>query len=101
MICGALTWLIDHNKNERDYLECLLKNLEDASSEKSNLKECDPFDWINQQAEEVASRQEKLETKMKLDLLDKYESKLSKMKHASKQRVGVRHLEIKSFELCV
>lgn len=88
LICGALTWLSDHDKSVRDQLESLLKSSnETASNGESNSS--DPFDWINQQAEEVASRQKRAETKLKLDLLDKYQMKLSKMKQGSKQRVSL------------
>lgn len=85
LICGALTWLSDHDRSLRDHLESCLKSSEESASTGDSISN-DPFDWINQQAEEVASRQKRAETKLKLDLLDKYQMKLSKMKQASRQR---------------
>ena len=89
MICGALTWLQDHNKSEREGLKSYLKKLGETFADSSGAD--DPFDWLNQQAQEVKARQEKLETQRKLDLLDKYNEKLSKIRLSSKQRVSVRN----------
>lgn len=86
MICGALKWLQDHNTSEREGLESYLKELNETSLDNSSSS--DPFDWLNQQAKDVEARQRKIETKNKLDLIYKYDEKLSKMKLSCKQRVG-------------
>lgn len=86
LICGALTWLSDHQKDERLKLEALMATLNEKSSNQSESDGKDPFNWLNQQADEVLDRQRKAETKMKLDALDKYDAKIQKLKQASKQR---------------
>ncbi|KAK3909935.1 ATP-dependent DNA helicase DDX11, partial [Frankliniella fusca] len=92
LICGALTWLCDHEKYEEEKLKSALETLNEISSEHSNSNH-DPFDWINQQAVEVKERQEKAETKLKLDMLQKYNSKIAKLRQASKQRKLKPHQE--------
>ncbi|KAJ1522967.1 hypothetical protein ONE63_002104 [Megalurothrips usitatus] len=98
LICGALAWLCDHEKNEKEKLDTILKSLNEASSESSDSSNADPFGWLNQQAEQVQVRQKKIETKLKLDFIEKYQAKLTKMKQASKQRKLKKVPDEKLFE---
>ncbi|KAE8740581.1 hypothetical protein FOCC_FOCC013914 [Frankliniella occidentalis] len=97
LICGALTWLCDHERNEHEKLESILKSSNDNASEQNGSNE-DPFSWLNQQAEEVQARQKKAEAKLKLDLLNKHSAKLSKIRKESMQRKLKHHQEDRSTE---
>nr|CAD7392056.1 unnamed protein product [Timema cristinae] len=85
VICGALTWLCNHEERERRILSSICNSLIDA---KNQLNKAAGDDWLNQQTEEVKITQKLKEVQSQLSKIKLRDEKLETLKrnHVSKNQ---------------
>ncbi|XP_017769613.1 PREDICTED: putative ATP-dependent RNA helicase DDX11-like protein 8 [Nicrophorus vespilloides] len=81
ILCGALRWLKDYNKNE---FEVIKGNISEANSEKDLLK-ASKDDWIASQAKEISITRKLNELKLESDKIENYYKKIEELKKKKKK----------------
>lgn len=81
IICGALRWLTDHEKREREELEKTVVSLND---EKKNINSSNT-DWLSSQAEEIEINKKLQQLKLEIDKITKFDEKINKIKSKKKE----------------
>ncbi|XP_047355930.1 ATP-dependent DNA helicase DDX11 isoform X1 [Vespa velutina] len=82
IICGALKWLIDHEKLQKEELNSKINDLDN----KIKMIEATSNDWFLCQTEQMEFNLQKRELQSKLDAISKYEKKMQQYKERIKKK---------------
>ncbi|KAI4487393.1 hypothetical protein M0804_005542 [Polistes exclamans] len=82
VICGALKWLLDHEKLQKDELNSEITDLDN----KIKMIEDSSNDWFSCQTEQMEYNHKKKELQSKLDAITKYEKKIQQYKEKIKKK---------------
>ncbi|CAG5096283.1 Similar to ddx11: ATP-dependent DNA helicase DDX11 (Danio rerio), partial [Cotesia congregata] len=82
IICGALKWLTDHEKNKKDILD---KQLADLNARLKEISEESKGDWFVEQTKQIKVNAERQTIQDKLDALARREERMNKFKETVKQ----------------
>ncbi|XP_043503572.1 ATP-dependent DNA helicase DDX11 [Polistes fuscatus] len=82
VICGALKWLLDHEKLQKDELNSEITDLDN----KIKMIEDTSNDWFSCQTEQMEFNLKKKELLSKLDAITKYEKKIQQYKEKVKKK---------------
>lgn len=82
VICGALKWLIDHEKLQKEELNSKMNDLDN----KIKMIEATSNDWFLCQTEQMEFNLQKRELQSKLDAISKYEKKMQQYKERIKNK---------------
>ncbi|KAK7084367.1 DEAD H (Asp-Glu-Ala-Asp His) box helicase 11 [Halocaridina rubra] len=78
LICGALTWLREHNKHHKSELQRRIKEFEESGTDDN-----DP-DWFSAATKKREEREEVMKHKEELRILEKQEERVSSLKSRRK-----------------
>ncbi|XP_077984674.1 ATP-dependent DNA helicase DDX11-like [Glandiceps talaboti] len=92
LICGALTWLRDHEERQRQELEDILQGKVTLTTgeSKETQQSTDEPDWLAEFDEKKAQSEKAAEIKEKIDRRLKYEEKLQNLKRQTKAKYSVK-----------
>lgn len=79
IICGALTWLNDHEEREKNELTKAIDFLKSNTNSKST-------DWLTEQIKEMENQSVKAEIKRMLDKIEKKNEEIDKIKKKAHER---------------
>ncbi|KAF5281968.1 hypothetical protein FQA39_LY00492 [Lamprigera yunnana] len=82
IICGALQWLKDHNKRERDDILSEMQSLQSALEKLVP----DTTDWITTQAQEIVLNRKLNELRRNHQLIEEYDKKIEKLRENRKTK---------------
>lgn len=82
IICGALKWLMDYEKNNRD---TLVKQLSDLNDKLKEISEESKGDWFSEQTKQMKVNTERQIVQDKLDALARRDERMNKFKETVKQ----------------
>ncbi|XP_033335126.2 ATP-dependent DNA helicase DDX11 [Megalopta genalis] len=88
IICGALKWLIDHEKSERDQLKTAISDLDKKIHDHSNASD----DWLFVQTEQMQLNTERQTIQRKLNSILQYDRKKDSIKETAKSAKGTKKL---------
>ncbi|BES92585.1 HELICc2 [Nesidiocoris tenuis] len=79
LICGAFSWLRDHEEREVRQLQAALKNIEEENLALAN-EEAAGGDWLSTQVKQVATNNIKFAIRKQLDAICKEEKRISEIR---------------------
>ena len=95
MICGALTWLNQHENQRIEDLKSEIRQVEQVENEPND----DSDDWISAAAEKIQQNQKKVELKKELEFLLKKVEKIKDLKRKRQSSLNIPTNQIKKLDM--
>ena len=95
MICGALTWLNQHENQRIEDLKSEIRQVEQVENEPND----DSDDWISAAAEKIQQNQKKVELKKELEFLLKKVEKIKDLKRKRQSSLNNIPNQIKKLDM--
>ena len=96
MICGALTWLNQHENQRIEDLKSEIRQVEQVENEPNNDNS---DDWISAAAEKIQQNQKKVELKKELEFLLKKVEKIKDLKRKRQSSLNIPTNQIKKLDM--